>query len=75
MTDETVIFTEEERRALCLNDSCEEHSDGDVPCAVPRTKDEAERQIKAEQRTTTSNLNLEDVEPKTATAEIVRSDE
>lgn len=73
MSKDTVIFTEDEREALCLEDECEEHGDGNLACPIPRTKEEAQADLREGQQT--AERGFESVKPKTATASVVRSDE
>lgn len=74
MSDDEQIFTEEEREELCLDDSCEEHGDGDVACGIPRTKEKARIQLNTESETS-AGASLQNVSPTTATGKVVRSDE
>jgi len=74
MSDYTIIFTEEEREQLCLNDECEEHGHGTMDCSVPSTKDEAKEQLRQEQ-IQSADLGVQSAQPKQATGEVVRSDE
>lgn len=65
------IFTERERAEICVDPFCEEHGDGDAPCNVPRTKEEAKRKLKAE-----STVSLQQqAEPKTAKGIVERTSE
>lgn len=55
-----LIFTEEERRAFCVDPGCAEHGDGDNACALPRDRQQAEERG--------PSLLKEKAKPKTATA-------
>jgi len=72
MSDDEIIFTEEEREALCTERNCEEHADGWVECPIPSTKAEAKAQLSEQQ---TSEALIGDATPKTATGIVERADE
>lgn len=72
MTDDTIIFTDDERAALCMERDCEEHADGSTECPIPSTQAEAQEQLNDQQ---TSESLLGDATPKTATGIVERADE
>lgn len=49
-TDNEILFTKWEREELCIDDDCEEHGNGKVPCRIPKTKREGEAQLRADDR-------------------------
>jgi hypothetical protein len=76
MNSDSVIFTEEEREALCADRECEEHGIGDNPCSLPRTKEHAVEIAQREEKEDSNTFSVkEHAEPKTATGIVEYSDE
>jgi len=74
--DDEPIFTEEDRAELCIDDDCEEHSNGNWECQIPKTKGEARIAFAEEgAEKETSSTAMGRTTPLTATADVVRSDE
>jgi hypothetical protein len=72
MSDKTVL-TKEQRAALCDEERCKEHGDGDEWCPIPLYKEDLNDLLSDAQDTSTPLQ--EQAEPKTATGHVVRSDE
>lgn len=66
------FFTPEQRRALCSDPRCVEHTpDGDAFCAVPRDAESARSRMEAPSPPGLAGKAMQDAEPLTATANVV----
>jgi hypothetical protein len=72
MSDKTAL-TKEQRAALCGEEQCKEHGEGEVRCPIPLYKEDLNAALTDAQDT--SSPLQERAEPKTATGHVVRSTE
>jgi len=71
MSNDEIIFAEEERAEHCIDGQCSEHGDGDRECQIPKTKQDITEDL--DSRKTSRKIQIGQAEPKTATADVVRS--